>query len=159
MSEIKITHQGFDITYAENENVWRCWKLNVEDKSLTGLRQKINKMISKALKDMSLECFVINEYGGSEITKARITSRDAKTGEFWIVKEGNERRARVKGQYLRPWTTEIEETLAEVKRIQAEGYDLIRKSDALRKSIKPLTQEQLEAFLADLMQTVEAETE
>lgn len=159
MSEIKVTHQGYDINYSENEDIWRCWDLNVEAASLSKAKQKINKIVANALKNMDIECYLLSRYGGSDIEIARITSRDAKTGEFWVVKTGNERRERVKAEYLIPYTKEIADKLEEVKRLSAAGRALYKQAEDVRKSIKKQTPEECEAFLALLVKTVQEETD
>ena len=158
MAEIKITHQGFDITFAENENIWRCWKLNIENENLSKLKQKINKHISVALKTMNIDCAVLDKYGVScsnDIQRGKIISRDARTGEFWVVKGANERRERVDGKFLRPWSSEIEDKIASARALHEEARRYNREATVIIQSIKPLSQEQHEAFLASLLTKVE----
>lgn len=40
---IKVTHNGHEIKYHEESNVWRCDKMRLEDRSLAALRTKLNE--------------------------------------------------------------------------------------------------------------------
>lgn len=48
MSQITTEHAGHEITYSENEDVWRCWNLDAEAKTLSALKAKINKHLAEA---------------------------------------------------------------------------------------------------------------
>jgi len=159
MAEIEFTHQGFKITFSENDEVWRCWTLNFEDKSLSKLKQKINKHISVTLKKVTTPFALLSSWGGGDIVKCSIISRDAKSGRFWVVKEGENRRSQVEPKYLAPWTKEIEDRLAEADEVTRRGKALLREADAIRKKITAMTEEEIESFLANLMKTVEDEAD
>lgn len=45
---IAIDYKEFEITYSENENVWRCYAVNVEAPSLQGVKNKINAFLAEA---------------------------------------------------------------------------------------------------------------
>lgn len=43
MTQIKTEHNGREITYAENQDIWRCWDLEMEASTLSALKAKLDK--------------------------------------------------------------------------------------------------------------------
>lgn len=48
MSRITTEHNGYEITYGENSDTWSCWALQLEEKTLTKLKDRINKLLADA---------------------------------------------------------------------------------------------------------------
>lgn len=46
MSQLSVKHNGFEITYSENEDVWRCWQADVQSPKLSVVKQKLNNIIA-----------------------------------------------------------------------------------------------------------------
>src|SRR6059058_4999435 len=42
MTDLKTGYKNFTIVYAENQDLWRCWELDVEAATLSALKRKID---------------------------------------------------------------------------------------------------------------------
>lgn len=62
-SKIEVKHGDYEITYSENEDVWRCWSMSLEAKTLSALRAKLNKETAKARR-IDAPVVVISRYEG-----------------------------------------------------------------------------------------------
>lgn len=155
MARIELQHQGFDIYYGENDDLWHCTHLRIEAKTLSKAKQKINEHVRNALKTIDLQ-FGLIEW--SNVKKVQIVGRDATTGQFWVMGEDG-RRSREKLEKLTPWSDDIQAKLDEAERLGKEANALLRQSREIKESIKPFTGEDLDRMLADLMKRVAAEEE
>ena len=52
---IETEHKGYKITYSDNEDVWRCWELNVEHEKLSKLKQRIDRLSLEARKEAAFD--------------------------------------------------------------------------------------------------------
>ena len=63
MSQITTEHNGHQIVYAENEDVWRCWGMELEAKTLTALKTKLNAADAAARRVGNVKVIVLSHYG------------------------------------------------------------------------------------------------
>jgi hypothetical protein len=70
VSQIQVDHKGYVITYAENEDVWRCWALDgIEAKTLSAMRGKIDKIDADGRRVSNIRAWRLPstaDYGGPE---------------------------------------------------------------------------------------------
>lgn len=86
MSDIEdIKHNGYTIRYREDENVWSCYALSLEAKSLKSLRQKINEIDAVQRRVDNVKAINVRNYGGN--TPCEITLIHDEH-ECWIKERG-----------------------------------------------------------------------
>lgn len=99
MSQITTEHNGHQIVYAENEDVWRCWGMDLEAKTLSALKTKMNAADAAARRVGNVRVFIIPSYSG-DIEEGLVTLLEG-DGHAWVVppagkKEVRGRRSRAK---------------------------------------------------------------
>lgn len=134
---IQTEHQGFKITFSDNEEVWNCWELRMEHKSLGKLKQKINKWLKERLSKSNITCAFRDTYGHNPYEEATVVGcvNDA-PGEFWITVGKDARRRKVKITELYPWTEELSAALAAYDAQRAAGNALLREATEGIKAFK-----------------------
>lgn len=103
-AEIETEHRGYKIRYAENQDVWRAYALDVEGATLTAVKRKIDAIDRKARSTESIPVFKVGYRGALEagVITAKVgksaTGRhiywDAKDA-VWFVNTGTKSRSRV----------------------------------------------------------------
>lgn len=79
---LKTEHQGYQIAYSENRDLWTCTELDLEDVSLAKLRAKINKVQLQARKEAATDVLVLGFRGKSIPGKAIDAKRAHRRGEM-----------------------------------------------------------------------------
>ncbi len=80
---IETEHNGHKITYAENEDVWRCWALDLDAKTLGALRTKINKIDAEARRVDNVNAIKVNEHGFGSHEPVEIVMVDGDSA--WVI--------------------------------------------------------------------------
>lgn len=80
---ITTEHRGYEIHYAENQDVWRCHVLNMEGDSLSQLKNKMNRFLAKAAKTGGIPAMTCN-FGHSRWQECEIVSV-AHDDKVWIT--------------------------------------------------------------------------
>lgn len=73
---LKTEHQGYQITYSENQDLWTCMELSLEDVSLAKLKAKINKVQLQARKEAATDVLVL-QFRGEPIPGKAIDAKRA----------------------------------------------------------------------------------
>jgi hypothetical protein len=60
MSLITVEHRGYSITYAENEEVWRCYAVDFEHASLSRVKARVDKIAAEDRR-LGIETIVVTE--------------------------------------------------------------------------------------------------
>ena len=50
MSRIEVEYGGFKIVYGDNDDLWHCYALNLDAKTLSSLKEQIGKVLTEARK-------------------------------------------------------------------------------------------------------------
>jgi hypothetical protein len=108
MAELKVEHHGFSINFSENEDLWRCYALGFEHKSLLKLKQKINKWLRERLDKANIVVAFKDRNGWGDFKKATVVGMvNDEPGYYWILLEEEDRRQKVKLTELYPWSDEL----------------------------------------------------
>lgn len=83
MSQITTEHSGHEIVYSENEDVWRCWNLDAEAKTLSALKTKINKHLNEARRLDNVRVWKLDWGGTPELYGVTLLEGD---GAAWVAK-------------------------------------------------------------------------
>lgn len=83
MSQITTEHSGHEIVYSENEDVWRCWNLDAEAKTLSALKVKINKHLNEARRLDNVRVWKLDWGGTPELYSVTLLEGD---GAAWVSK-------------------------------------------------------------------------
>ena len=130
MAELKVEHQGFNINFSENEDLWRCYSLGFEHKSLLKLKQKINKWLRERLDKANIVVAFKDRGGWSDFKKATVVGMvNDEPGSFWILIDAEDRRQKVKITELYPWTDELFEAMKDRDEKKAAAQALIRAAE------------------------------
>lgn len=143
MSQIETTYLDQRIVYAENEDVWRCWALDIEAPTLSALKEKIRKVDADARRmDRPALHF---EYNGTKPTLCTIVMLDAERDKVWITKKegGTLRRHKVTLDRIVLDTPENRALIAEFQALAREAEAARAKSDAARAKIPSPTRDEL----------------
>lgn len=87
MSQITTEHAGHEIVYSENEDVWRCWNLDAEAKTLSALRTKINKHLAEARRVDNVRVWKMEWSGGPKLCAVTLLEGDE---HAWISQLASE---------------------------------------------------------------------
>ncbi len=71
MSDLTVEHNGWEIRYSENEDVWRCWAADVEHAKLSVVKQKLNAISAHDRRIDAVPVFIIDLWG--TVTEATAT--------------------------------------------------------------------------------------
>ena len=66
---IETEHKGYRISYSDNEDVWRCWELNIEHEKLSKLKQRIDRLSLEARKEAAFDALRIQYNGRAELVR------------------------------------------------------------------------------------------
>lgn len=146
MSAFKFDYDGNEIQFSENEEVWRCWDLNMEDKSLSKLKEKINKFRrdTRNAGVKRVEVYRLGSWRGGMVTLISLASEES----AWITTRigRTDRREKVGLHELIFPTPENMAVLAAAKDLDDQAQELTRKADAARAAIQRVTASALRAL-------------
>ena len=152
MSEIQTEHQGYKIRYAENEEVWRCWDLDLQSKSLAALRTKIAAAARKlrVAQAAGLEVWVGNSWGGGDMKLGVIDALDpdGKRAAVFIGQaggDGKRQRSKFDIANLLPRNPDQDAKIATMRSLLSEADRLRREADAIGKTLVRYTPETIAA--------------
>jgi len=95
-SRIETEHAGHTISYSENEDVWRCYTLDLEAKTLSLLRQKINTWLNKTRKlGSGVEVWYFSNNWDHKPERVKATSL-TDDGQVWLALNEKGRYARTR---------------------------------------------------------------
>jgi hypothetical protein len=154
---LEVTHNGFTLTYSDNEDKWEVWSLKLEDKSLAKLKQKVNTYVANKIKTANLIVGITSEYGSQVPSRKQVVSRDAKTGEYWVKDLEDDRRERVKAEKLFPWTPEIDQQVEAYLELRRQVSDLSRQANETLKTLTKPGKDAVALMLLDLSKAPEEE--
>lgn len=77
MSQIKTEHAGYEIVYSENGDLWRCWNLEVEAKTLSALKTKINQCLAEARRVDNVRVWKLDWSGGPKLYAVTLLDGEA----------------------------------------------------------------------------------
>lgn len=144
MSNLSVEHRGYSISFATNEEVWRCWTLDIEDKSLAKVKAKINK-IERDLRNAEIkqiDAIAIETWHSFEtITILSLASE----GAAWIMTKSG-RREKKSLQRLALVTDENKATIKQIRELREEAARLGKHADKLVEAIPRVTVEALRAL-------------
>lgn len=135
---IKTTHRGYEISYSEVDDLWRCQSLWPEDASLSKLKEKINRIDVEVRRIDAVPAYLIN-YDNTE--EVKVTSLTDERTHAWIVQDS--RRSKAPLAKLVPITDETRKQAAEVKRLINEARLLREKSVEIVSELPRMTPEML----------------
>lgn len=135
MAELKTTHHGYTIRFSENEDLWNCYDLGFEHKSLQKLKLRINKWMKDRLDSANIVVAFRDGYSYDEYKLATVVGAVSdEPGTFWILLDKEDKRRKVKLSLLFPWTDELvaalkakSEKLAEADRLRREANEEFKK--------------------------------
>lgn len=87
---IKLDHNGYEITYSENEDLWRCWVLDLEAAKLSTLKDKVNKIDADNRRLSQCAVWHIGYSGQAVLRNAVLVDTDS----VWLVTPGTEKKQR-----------------------------------------------------------------
>jgi len=161
MADIKTDHNGHEIVYSENQDVWRCWKLDLEAKTLSALRNKINKIDADARR-INIEVIRVGSYHQPTSDRVNCTMIDADGESAWVIETKTHKvygvtktettRRKVDLRSLAECSPENEALIAEWTRLFREQRDAEARAKAAAEAIPRLTASRLQELGAALMQ-------
>jgi hypothetical protein len=142
MSGIKTEHNGYEITYGENSDLWSCWSLGMEASTLTALKTKINQfdVVKRRLSNVPV---LYNGYQDScQPGVATLLDPDGK--HVWITLDGankgsRDERKKVELDRLIPYSPENIAVSVEAARLRDEGYRLQKEGKDLLAALPRMT--------------------
>jgi hypothetical protein len=144
VNELTTRHRGQHIRYSENEDVWRCYELDLDAPKLSLLKTKINKALKDAAAETNQRVLNVYEYG-SDWYAAVVVSRDKK-GYCWVSRtddKGQVRRSKVRVADLIADTPTNRASLAEYDRLRSEANSLLRRADEAKTGLVRLTEDDI----------------
>ncbi len=149
--DAKTEHDGYEIRFYERDDSWACHALGLSDRSLKGLRSKINKVTSQARRLDAVELIEISYYmGARRVIGTLLDDGDTKV---WCSAPGRgnspptREKCALSGLALNTPENRAELTRARVLSAQADA--LSREAKAIRDAIPRVTAEQLRALKND----------
>lgn len=145
-------HRGYELRYSDNEDVWRCHKLNLEHKSLNKAKELINKIDADARKLDAGVALIYLSTSGIEPVTATMIDLDGKgvwvnqmtTSAKYPFKKTVERRQKHSREALVLDTPENRELIEAARVKRTAGYALIKEADAMFKAVPRIRLDQLQ---------------
>lgn len=152
---LETEYLGFTIVFADNEEVWRCWELNVEHKSLSKCKALISHKVREEIATASLICG-LRTWGS--VKKVQVVGLiDGKPDQVRVKSlEDDERRTLEKMSDLFRWSPENEALLAEADRLANEARDLSKRAEKTREQIKMMSAHDVATFIASIREKVQS---
>lgn len=82
---IETKHGEHTIAYSENEDIWRCWDMNVEGKTLSAVKQKLNKIDAENRRVASVPVVIVSDWGSGVEGTGVVTLRDGERAAWTMV--------------------------------------------------------------------------
>lgn len=155
---IETEHRGYKISYAENEDVWRCWDLEEDAPTLSALKRKIDKH-DKARRTATEVIPAVRISSGGGLSQVSIhmlaeAPSDRKYGEHagkaWVYTDLTERKGRDKvklDELAAPAHPDTAAALEAYRQAVAEEREARARTLAALKVIPRFTYEVLAALL------------
>lgn len=154
---IETEHRGYKITYGENEDVWRCWALEIEAPGLSTVKRKID-VIDRKRRAMAepVRAYLLNDHqaprevGVSLLAEAPNPNRSYEAaGKAWTLNDPSQSKGREKTSIdrLMPITPEAMAALEVFVAAKAAERAATAKAKAAYNAIPRLTYEALAALL------------
>jgi hypothetical protein len=146
MTRIETSHNGHVITYAENEDVWRCWDMNIEAKTLSAIKAKLNKVEADARR-CNVPVIVLHRYGCEVDAIGIATVIDGK--DVWVSSKDTRGRAVRSKKSMGSILLDTPENRAAIKAATArrrEGDKIIKEANAMWSAIPRVTPEALKSL-------------
>lgn len=101
---IETEHRGYKVHYAENQDVWRCWSLEVDAPTLSGVKRKIDKHDkARRTPTETIPALLISYSGGIEPVSICMMADAPKAekyggqmGKVWVYTQPGQSKARSK---------------------------------------------------------------
>ncbi|AEI71145.1 hypothetical protein [EBPR siphovirus 5] len=149
--DFKTEHDGYEIRFYERDDSWSCLALGLSDRSLKGLKAKINKVTAQARRLDAVELIEIGHYlGARHVIGTLLDDGDTKV---WVSAPGRgnspptREKCALSGLALN--TPENGAKLAEAKKLSDQAEALTKEAQAIRAAIPRVTAEQLRALKND----------
>jgi len=81
MSRFEIEHNGVTIVYADNEDKWVCYPLELEADKLSTLKSKITKVLAEARRVENVPVISISRWGDASYGNATLVEGDS----VWVM--------------------------------------------------------------------------
>ena len=155
---IETTHRGYKVTYAENEDVWRCWDLEEDAPTLSGIKRKIDKhdRARRATTEL-IPALYLNEYQGVREVSIHLLAEapsDARhrehSGKVWVYTAPGANKAREKVELKNLAALQHPDTAGAIKALEtarAELKEAQAKAKAAFEAVPRFTYETLSALL------------
>jgi hypothetical protein len=149
----EFEYMGFKVSFAENDEVWRCWALDVEHKSMAKVKSMISQKVREEVKTANL-IYGIKNWGS--VKKVQVIGLvDGKGDHVWTKSmDRDERRSREKMDTLFPWTLENEAIIAEADVLEKQGNALLSLARKKREEIKSMTEQSLANLIGEIKKKV-----
>ncbi len=139
---LETEHNGYKIHYAENEDVWRCWDLNLDGKTLSAVKAKINTEIKRAREITAMPALVFDASYSTEAREVVITLI-ADEKRVWTLGRGRwgdqNKREKTNIELLFADNDENRKTLAEMKALSEQVSAINGRIKRLKEAIPRLT--------------------
>lgn len=93
MSNLTTYHNGHEVSYNENDDVWTCKALSLRGKSLGALKKKITEhdSMERRLGDKGVKCLMLSRYSwrGEKLSEATATMLDQNGSAVWVKGGGD----------------------------------------------------------------------
>jgi len=146
MSRIETEHNGHAITYAENEDVWRCWSMNVEGKTLSAVKAKLNKLDADARR-VNVPVIVLNHYGCTVDAIGLATLIDK--GDVWIAakdRRGSTQRSKTSMSRIVLDTPENREAIKAASAKEKQAESVMKEAEGMVYAIPRVTADDLKSL-------------
>lgn len=156
---IETTHNEHKIIYTHDDE-WRCIALDLEAKTLSGLKKKLNEFDSKERKlgDKGVIVLYMSNYRytytDKPVSKVRATMLDKGESDnwngVWITHIDSGSREKVGLHNLMHDTPENHQTIADAEAMFKEGQAMIRKAEKMKADIPRLTKDEIKAMALEV---------
>lgn len=136
--EIKVTHNGHIITFSEGRDMWDCYAVNIEHKSLAELKRKLDtwdarfRRLTKPLKVVST-----GRGWSGEFENLTVVSIDRDQACVWTKSKGG-RREKKRLYELMPDNAETREAVAKVLKIDKQREALSQERERIKSELPTL---------------------
>lgn len=148
---IEIEHGGYKVRYDEQADVWRCYDLDLEAKTLSALKTKINKVDADARRVDNVAVFKMSEHDRRP-TAAFITLIDNEK-DVWIsgdkVKWGKPGREKTAVTNLILDIQENRDAIQEAIRLSKIADEASTRARDARIALPRMTMDQLRAIMPE----------
>lgn len=145
MDRIIVKHQGFEIIYGENSDMWECFTLKMSAGKLSVIKSKINQYAKKRLMTANI-ILGYKDYGN--LIRVQVVSRDTSSGKFWCIRLDTNSRFLADPKNFVHWDAELEEKLRRIEKLKDEARSLSSEASNLEKSITCMAEDDAIALLS-----------